>query len=96
MCHILSCLVKRVTVHRFLVALPQGTPKVSEMAWRALLTVKARSKLRSGFDFILEEFCFKEDEEQECAGKRGEKDLACEFFIVLRLLWNERDTTPVS
>ena len=58
--------------------------------------MKAKSKLRSDFDFKLEVFCFKEGEEQECAGKRGGKDLAYKFFIVLKLLWNERETILVS
>lgn len=81
MCHILTCPLNRVTFHRFLVSLPQGTPKPSGMAWWALLTEKAKSKLRSGFGFKLEEFCFKESEEQEYAGKRGAKILHINFSL---------------
>lgn len=75
------CPLKKVTFHRFLVALSQGTPKPSETAWCALLTLKAKSKLVSYFGFRLEEFCFKEAEEQESAGKRGGKILHINFSL---------------
>lgn len=83
MCHNLMCLLKKVTFYRFLVAFPQGTPKPSEMTWCALLTVKAKSKLTSDFGFKVEEFCFKEAEEQESAGKRGEERSCTQIVLCI-------------